>query len=201
MEPQAALPSFLRFHDFPLHWQMAEPEKAALLQLLDVARPEVALEIGTYHGGSLQVLANRAAKVYSIDIDPTVAQKLRPRFANVDFRTGPSGALLPDILGQITARAENLGLVLVDGDHSRLGVRRDVDLLLQYVPRRSLFVVCHDSFNPDCRRGLLEADWGGVPFRALRGGGLRGRRLFPPRRRHRARWLHVGRPGPGRAVA
>src|SRR5437867_2221009 len=113
---------------------MADPERAALIQLLQAARPEVAIEIGTYKGGSLQVLSSHATKVYSIDTDPQVALTLKPRFANVDFRTGPSSVLLPQVLEEISTRAERLGFVLIDGDHTAEGVRTDIDHVLRHVP-------------------------------------------------------------------
>jgi hypothetical protein len=49
--------------------------------------------------------------------------------------------------------------VLIDGDHSREGVRKDVNAVLAYTPRRPVYVVLHDSFNPDVRAGILDADW------------------------------------------
>src|SRR5262249_25627199 len=105
-----------------------------------------------------------AKKVYSIDTDPNVARSLGPSFANVEFRCGDSGTLLPQVLAEIAARdAGALGFALIDGDHSTEGVRRDIESLLRFVPRRPLFVALHDSFNPDCRRGMLQADWQASP--------------------------------------
>jgi len=54
--------------------------------------------------------------------------------------------------------------VLIDGDHSAEGIKRDVELLLSYVPMKPLFVMMHDSFNPECRRGMLEVDWEKSPY-------------------------------------
>ena len=42
-------------------------------------------------------------------------------------------------------------------------VRQDVDILLQYKPRRPLWVLMHDSFNPACRRGIKGAAWRSSP--------------------------------------
>jgi hypothetical protein len=39
-------------------------------------------------------------------------------------------------------------------------VRRDINLVLSYVPKKTTLVVMHDSFNPGCRQGMLAADWG-----------------------------------------
>ena len=59
-------PTFL-FDDLPFHWQMTRCEKYAFASILEAARPAVAIEIGTYKGGSLQLIAEHAEKVYSID--------------------------------------------------------------------------------------------------------------------------------------
>jgi hypothetical protein len=42
-------------------------------------------------------------------------------------------------------------------------VRQDVNAVLRYRPRRPLYVAMHDSFNPDCRTGMLAADWQACP--------------------------------------
>jgi hypothetical protein len=66
---------------------------------------------------------------------------------------------LPRTLEAIAANDEPLGFVFIDGDHTEDGVRSDINAILQYVPKRLLFIVCHDSFNPPCRKGMLTADW------------------------------------------
>ncbi len=149
--------------DYPLDWSMSGPERTALVQLLDRTRPPVAIEVGTHHGGSLQVIAPRAGRVYSIDIDPAVANSLEGRFPNVEFRTGDSRTILPMLLREIEARGEELGFVLIDGDHTGPGVLADITAVLRYAPRRPLYVLLHDSFNPPCRAGMLAAAWRDCP--------------------------------------
>ena len=58
---------------FDLHWQMTNCERFALSGLLKRLQPKLSLEIGTYMGGSLQVLARFSQAVISVDIDPGVA--------------------------------------------------------------------------------------------------------------------------------
>src|SRR5687767_5324079 len=93
-------PSFLEGR-FRLDWQMTRPERFAFLHLLDVAGAEVALEIGSYRGGSLQCIAAAARKVYSVDIDTTVPERLGQYFSNVEFRCGDSSGLLPGVIQEI----------------------------------------------------------------------------------------------------
>src|SRR5262245_34719544 len=149
--------------DYPLVWQMSGPERTAMVQLLDRVRPPVAIEVGTRKGGSLQVIAPRAGRVYSIDIDPAVAASLDGRFPNVEFRTGDSAVVLPALLEEIEASGAELGFVLIDGDHTGPGVLADINAVLRHVPRRPLYILLHDSFNPPCREGMLRADWQACP--------------------------------------
>ena len=163
-------PAFLR-EDYPLEWNMTIQERAALVQLLDFVAPPVALEVGTNHGGSLQVIAPRAGRAYALDINPLVPewlgaglpQWLGAGFPNVTFRIGDSREVLPRVLREIESRGEELGFVLIDGDHSGDSIRQDINALLRYTPRRPVYVLLHDSFNPECRAGMLAADWQACP--------------------------------------
>ncbi|MEX0777518.1 MAG: CmcI family methyltransferase [Phycisphaeraceae bacterium] len=145
-------------------WLMSPAEQMAMIYLLDHLRPKVAIEIGTRFGGSLQVLAKYARQVYSLDIDPEVPARLAGRFDNVEFIIGSSRDTLPALLQRLEAQGVSPEFCLVDGDHSDDGVRADIDNLLRVVPRSPMAIVMHDSFNPDCRRGLCQADWAGNPF-------------------------------------
>jgi hypothetical protein len=156
-------PTFL-FDDLPLHWQMTRWEKYGFASLLEAAKPKVALEIGTYKGGSLQVIAQHAGKVYSLDLDASLGARLGPRFPNVEFLPGDSRAILPGLIDRIQERDEELGFVLIDGDHSTEGVRDDINAVLRYIPVRPVFIVFHDSFHPPCRQGILTADWAGCEY-------------------------------------
>lgn len=152
-------PTFM-LDDLPLHWQMTRWEKYALYSLLNYIRPEVAIEIGTYKGGSLQVISNLARKVYSVDISPEPQQHLKSRFSNVEFLVGDSKSILPDLLQRIAHQGEDLGFILIDGDHSTEGVRSDINIILaNYKPVCPLYIIMHDAFNPECRAGILSANW------------------------------------------
>jgi len=138
---------------------MTRWEKYALASLLQAVRPDVAIEIGTYQGGSLQLLSQYAQKVYSVDISPEPASRLGDSFPNVDFLIGSSKEVLPGLIRAISESRERLGFILVDGDHSHAGVMSDANAILKYVPVGPLFIVFHDSFNPECRKGILSSNW------------------------------------------
>lgn len=140
------------------NWQMSDSERLALTALLARRSPKCAIEIGTFQGGSLSLLSQFCEAVFSIDIDPEVARKFG-YFHNVAFLTGDSSAILPQLLTALDAADMPPEFVLIDGDHSAEGIRRDVGCLLDYKPKRPMLVALHDSFNPKCRQGMLEAGW------------------------------------------
>jgi len=152
------------FDELPLHWQMTRCEKYAFSRLLEIAKPEVAIEIGTYKGGSLQLVSKNANHVYSLDISPTCKEELSQHFSNVEFLTGDSKTLVDGVLTEIKSRGSELGFVLIDGDHSSEGVRGDINAVLKHVPTRDVYIVFHDSFNPEARRGILGAAWEACPY-------------------------------------
>ncbi len=148
-------------HSLP--WLMSHAERSALLHLLELTRPSAAIEVGTCHGGCLEQIRRRADFVYSIDINPEVAAKLAPGMPNVDFLTGDSKEMIGCALDKCMQRNQHLGFALIDGDHSYAAVQNDIHALLAYRPKRPLWVLMHDSGNPECRRGIAEARWSGNP--------------------------------------
>ena len=86
------------------------------------------------------------------------------RISNVEFVTGDSHSTLPSIVERLNQAGESPDFVLVDGDHSELGVRDDVNHVLSIKPVRPMVILMHDSFNPDCRSGMLTAAWEACPY-------------------------------------
>ncbi len=137
---------------------MSPSERAAIKGVLADLRPELAIEIGTAEGGSLRRIAAQARLVHAFDRDPPDPELLT--LANVSFHVGDSHELLPRVLGQLTEQEVNVDFVLVDGDHSAEGARRDVEDLLSSPAISRTLVFVHDTANPDVRAGL-EA----IPYR------------------------------------
>ncbi len=140
------------------NWQMNDSEKIALAGLLARINPNLVLEIGTYYGGSLSLIRQYAEEVYSIDIDPEVPKR-EGDFPNVKYLIGDSKKIIPDLLNKLDRQGKSIDFILIDGDHSYAGVKRDINLILQYQPKKPLFIMFHDSFNPECRAGILDAAW------------------------------------------
>jgi len=95
-------------------WLMHDSEKMALLHILRLCKPVVSLEIGTA-SGSLRQIREHSQETYSIDIDPTVREKLGPKMPNVRFLTGDSRKLIGDVLAECRTRGTPLNFALVDG--------------------------------------------------------------------------------------
>ncbi len=150
-------PFFLE-ESYPLDWQMTRNERYCLITLLERIRPQIAIEIGTHKGGSLQVLSQFSEKIYSIDVNPNVKKELNGTFDNVDFLIGDSKKILPSLFVRDEIKA-NIEFILIDGDHSFNGVKGDIDIVLELIPKKPLFIIFHDSFNPECRRGIKAANF------------------------------------------
>ena len=144
-------------------WYMTDAERCALSALLISHKPACAIEVGVFKAGSLAVVAAHSNQVYAVDIDPECARLYGPQFPNVEFITGPSSETLPRLLDQLQDSEEALEFVLIDGDHSEACVRGDIEAVLRYRPRRPLYIVMHDSFNPEVRRGIRHAAWAANP--------------------------------------
>ncbi len=140
-------------------------EKMALTGLLARLRPRNALEIGTYYGGSLSLIAQFAERVWAVDIDPDVPNRFTVP-PNVDLRIGAPDGLVTGIMDELARAGIALNFILIDADHSTEGVRRDIETVIGRLspPKDDCFIVIHDSGNRACRQGILSADWASCPY-------------------------------------
>jgi hypothetical protein len=132
-------------------WQMSLGERAALEGLVAQAKPQLAIEIGTAEGGSLERIAAHSAEVHAIDLTRDLLVRCPP---NAKFHEGDSKLILPEVLARFAAEGRNVDFVLVDGDHSPEGVQADLTILLESPAVGSSIILLHDAFNPDVRRGI-----------------------------------------------
>jgi Methyltransferase domain len=114
------------------------------------------LEIGTYRGRSTTIMALGAragsgAVVISVDVDPAAQ---RAAAAALVSHGVAEGVLL--VRGSCAAAVRRLrglrpALTFIDGDHSAVGVRRDLEVLEPVVPRDGLLLFHDfgDSRNAD----------------------------------------------------
>jgi glycosyltransferase involved in cell wall biosynthesis len=145
------------------NWQMSESERLAMTAILTRHRPQCSIELGTYRGGSLSLIAQYSTVVFSIDIDPSIPGKYS-YISNASFLTGPSVTILPRLIRELNEQNIPIDFILIDADHSSRGIQCDLDIVLTYKPKTRLFVLMHDSFNPGCRSGMLAARWQESPY-------------------------------------
>ncbi len=137
--------------------QMSLGERAALEGVLAALKPRLAIEIGTAEGGSLRRIAEHSAEVHSFDLvdpDPEIAA-----IPHATFHAGDSHELLPAFLGELGDAGRQVDFVLVDGDHSAEGVRRDAEDLLASTAITSTVILFHDSANELVRAGIDAVDF------------------------------------------
>ncbi len=138
-------------------WLMLPGERAALGGVLSVVNPGLSIEIGTHAGGSLELVSARSRAVHAFDLvmHPSVGPD---RFPNVTFHLGDSHELLPAVLDELALARTNVDFVLVDGDHTAEGVRRDLEDLLSSPSTRETVILLHDTLNASVRMGLESVD-------------------------------------------
>lgn len=144
-------------------WHMPLGERTAIIGLLAMLKPRCSIEVGTFWGGSLAMLAYYSQQVYTLDIDPVVTERVKAH-KNVEFLIGDSSQTLPQLLDRLTLENVPVNFVLIDGDHSSEGVRRDCQQFIQRRPVAEMYIVMHDSFNPDVREGIKTSGWADSPY-------------------------------------
>lgn len=141
--------------------QMSFGERAALEGILSQRKPRLAIEIGTYEGGSLRFLAAHCGHVHTLDLYDLVED--RAAYGNVTFHTGDSKLLLPELLGRLETERREVDFALVDGDHSAEGVRTDLANLLNSSSTGSTLILLHDTMNEETRAGIERVELSAHP--------------------------------------
>lgn len=136
-------------------WQMSFGERAALEGVLNQCKPKLAFEVGIAQGGSLERIAHHSDEVHAFDLTEELAGALPP---NVTFHRGDSREQLPIALAELECRDRQVDFALVDGDHSAVGVRADLEALLGSAAVTRTVILAHDSFNPFVRAGIAALD-------------------------------------------
>lgn len=142
-------------------WQMSQAEKASILYLLDrLPQTQTAIEVGTYKGGFVRVLAKRFKTVFSLDLDHSnVVGKLD--FPNVVWVQGDSRVTLPAVLAELAG--QSIDVILIDGDHRYDAVLSDINHVLRHVPVSPLLLLMHDSWYTETRDAINWANWNQSP--------------------------------------
>jgi hypothetical protein len=136
--------------------QMSFGERAALEGLLSQLRPQLAIEIGTYEGGTLRRIAAHSYHVDTFDLDDLVLDRRALR--NVTFHQGDSKSTVPRVLDWYARRNVTVGFVLIDADHSPEGVSADLLNVLCSPACGRTVILLHDTMNSGVRLGVESAN-------------------------------------------
>lgn len=130
------------------NWLMSNREKLVLIGLLQCMKPKKTIEFGYHLGGSTRWLSEYSENLITVDVNEFVNQAKKD-FNNVEvWNCSTSHAI-----SRIKEHDMHFDLALVDADHSRNAVCEDISGLLGSTD----VIVMHDSYNPACRRGMLDA--------------------------------------------
>lgn len=141
-------------------WQMSYGERAAVEGVLHSLKPSLAIEIGSAEGACLRRIAQYSAEVHSFDL---VAPTIENLPDHVQLHGGDSHQLLPEVLACFAEAGRNVDFVMVDGDHSAEGVRRDIEDLLRSPAIANTIILAHDIANELVRAGLDAVPYGAYP--------------------------------------
>lgn len=142
---QDPLLSLLGAH--PNSWMMWPSERLAILGLLEILKPRRSLELGCAQGGLTKWLSEYSEMVVTVDLDAQVYQvtqgleNVRPLCMNTR-----------EAFDWIRAQELTFDLTIIDADHSRTGIARDLEQALEL----SRCIVLHDTYYSPCRVGMLD---------------------------------------------
>ena len=145
--------------------QMLPRERLYLYATILALAPERCLEVGVSQGGSTRIIHAALTdlgrgRLVALDPEPALAYPAETLADVVTFLTGPSPAALEqarDLAGGL------FDFVLLDGDHSEEGVRRDLDGLAA-VTRPGALILAHDAYCPSVAAGIKAALKGGTGY-------------------------------------
>jgi hypothetical protein len=129
-------------------WLMSTREKLGLIGLLHCLKPKKVLELGYHRGGATKWLSQFSEQVISVDVNEFVADAPN-LFHNVESWNCPT----LEAASRIKKDHLFFDLAIIDADHSRQAVSADINGIISH----SEIILMHDSFNPDCRKGMVDA--------------------------------------------
>ena len=129
-------------------WLMSTREKLGLIGLLHCLKPKKVLELGYHRGGATKWLAKFSEKVITVDVNEFVSDAPN-QFHNVEAWNCPT----LEAASRIKKEKLFFDLAIIDADHSRKAVSADINGIIEH----SGIILMHDSFNPDCRKGMVDA--------------------------------------------
>lgn len=147
------------YNNGPL-WQMSSAERLCFLWAMHKVNPSIAVEVGSYTGGSLQHSANHFEKVYSIDINHSRISGTYQ--SELTLITGDSVVELPELVDSL--QGQDVTFWLIDGNHEYDYVKSDLNNVLLFKPKSETIVLLHDSWYEPSRRAILDSNLKNCPY-------------------------------------
>jgi hypothetical protein len=139
----------LRFLDQgSMDWLMTPSERLVVVAMLDMLRPRSTLELGYGYGGCTAWLSHYSQEVITVDWDTRVLASSQ-RFPNVT----PLHMNTEEAIARLTQEGRHFDLAFVDAYHSFDMARIDLRGVLPLAD----VILLHDTTNPPCRFGFLDA--------------------------------------------
>lgn len=139
--------------------QMLMPEKVLLYGLVFALKPRCCLEIGTFRGGSAAVICaamddNGWGQLVCVDPEPQLEPEIGRQIAHrATVIAGASPQVLPRARRAVP---EPFTFALIDGDHSKQGVLRDIEGTLEQLADEA-HLLFHDSHYFEVAEAIDEA--------------------------------------------
>ena len=130
------------------HWLMSSREKLGLIGLLQCLNPKSVIELGYHRGGATKWLTQFSKKVLTVDVNEFVSDA-PSQYSNLEAWNCST----VEAIKRIKEENMSFDLAIVDADHSRLSVYKDIQGILPHAK----VLLMHDSYNPKCRKGMLDA--------------------------------------------
>lgn len=143
---------------------MNPPEILALTAILSLLKPTCSIKIGSSESQIISLISKHSKMVLSIDADSNTADELS-YFKNVSFFIDPSLNIFSELLHELESENVQVEFIFINGDDdSSEGLKRNLDFLLSYIPKKPLLVALHNCLNSEFHRHLLEVNWEKSPY-------------------------------------
>ncbi len=134
-------------------------ERVLLYSLVFGLRPRRVLEIGTFKGGSADVICAALddldqGRIYCVDPEPRLSSEVRDRLAHRMELIAEASPLAVEKARK--AAGGQFDFAFIDGDHSTEGLLRDIEIALEHLEPGS-HLVFHDSHFVEVEDGLHQA--------------------------------------------
>ncbi len=163
--PDSASPDINNLHWFGYKAMKCPLDMWTYQELITEIRPDWIIETGTHAGGSAYFLASMLdllgkGKIVTIDIEE---MPNRPEHARLTYLTGSSTS--DEILEQVSAMVgeNDRCIVILDSDHSRDHVLKEMDKYEKFVQSGSYLIVEDTNINGH----PVKPRWGRGPYEAV----------------------------------